>query len=223
MFTYNSSQMSSDFHDMGYVMYSRNDALYSLEWLWEMNYDAGEYLINSVDPICDALDMATIVTIGSHGVPGKIYCPDPHTEYAPRMTYLSGSTQYPGPAGYRRAVDQLGDLSNLKLVMLNTCYSAETDSILGNLQESFEDAGANCVVAWENGIPARDTFGTDQADYTAIWLEYFFQACYFNHCTIREAENTAYARMSQEGYALASFSSLVEPKITNETYVLYSA
>lgn len=225
IFTYNSSELSSDFHDMGYVMYSRNDALYSLEWLWNMNYDAGEYLNNSVDPICDAMDTASIVTIGSHGKPGIIDCPDPHTEYAPRMTYLVGTGQSTDPTNYRRAVNRLGDLSNIKLLMLNTCLSAKTDPnyIYGNLKEEFESCGVNCVVAWKTEIPARDTYGTDQTDYTAIWLEYFFQACYFNHCTVREAENIAYQRMSNEGYETDNFKALEEPEITNSTYVLYPA
>ena len=225
MFTFDSASMNIYFHDdANYVLYSRNEALKSLPWLWQMNYDAGEYLNNSVDPFCDVLDAASIVTIASHGDNGIIAFPDPHTQYAPRMTWLTTRTESDDITDYKRAVTELGDLSNIKLLMLNCCNSALDDEWEYSLDEAFNDRGVNCVIGWKNTIPAFDTYGQfelNDPDYSAIWVEYFFQACYFNHCTIEQASETAYARMKFEGYDEKRFKSLINPAITNRGYILY--
>ncbi len=232
IFTYDSATMSSWFHDVaGYVLDTRDDASLTLPYLWGMNYDAGEYLNNSVDPLCSSLSKASILTISSHGNKGRIVCPDPHSVYAPRITTLSATKSNSatgiGTTTYTRSLNAVSsNLSNIKMVVLDCCYSGATDDYHGNLIEVFEDKGVGSAVGWTGTIPAKDVYGDNHTDYTAKWLSYFFQACYFNHCTTSEAARIAQSRLSKEyenaGDSLTdAISHLSKTEIANPLYVLY--
>lgn len=185
-FTYDSSTLPSYFSNMYFDM--RNDAIQSLPWLWKMNYDAGEYLNNSVDPLRSVASNASILTLSTHGDPGVAVCPDPHSVYAPRYTYLTGDYQSNSPS-YMRGVGNL-NLQKAKLVLFASCNSAYTSSTYGNLvSDAYNDAGASCAMGWMSEIPFQ---------MTSDWIEYFFQACYFNKATINSAAATATQRVRNE-------------------------
>lgn len=185
MFTYDSSSLPSYFSNMYFDM--RNDAIQSLPWLWKMNYDAGEYLNNSIDPLRSVASNASILTISTHGAPGLAICPDPHSIYAPRYTYLTGDFRSNDP--YMRGIGS-SNLRKAKLVIFASCDSAYTSSTYGNLvNDAYNHGGANCAMGWMAEIPMQ---------MTSDWMEYFFQACYFNKATINSAAATATQRVRNE-------------------------
>ncbi|MCI8554350.1 MAG: hypothetical protein HFJ80_05325 [Clostridiales bacterium] len=205
MFTYNASSLPNYFND--YRMSTRKDAQLSLPWLWKMNYDAGEYLNNSVVPLASVMPNASILTVGTHGMPGRIYCPDPHSEYAPRMTELTGKDVW-GSEYYSIPVEYM-NLSRTKLVIYTACYSGSWDKTYGNLVNETHDAGADAVVGWKDAIPMEIL--------PSHWMGYFFEACYFLHCDVQTAARTASNRLKME-FPNAADSQAVEAMAQ---YLLY--
>ena len=190
MFTFDSSTLNTYFHTNGYYIsgYSRDTASQSLPWLWLMNYDAGEYLNNSVDPIVNSFPYAKILTICTHGSPGRLVCPDTHTSQAPRFTYLVGSKNVYS-SDYQKAISQQSSFTNNKLTIYIACRSAETDNVYGNLVSATSAKSGNCAMGWIGNVP--QSLASD-------WVEYFFQACYFNHATVNDAAATATQRVRNE-------------------------
>ncbi|MGN0172622.1 MAG: hypothetical protein ACI39E_07545 [Acutalibacteraceae bacterium] len=190
MFTFDSSSLNTYFHTHGYYIsgYSRATASQSLPWLWLMNYDAGEYLNNSVDPIVDSFPRAKILTICTHGSPGRITCPDTHTNQAPRFTYLVGSRNANSSA-YQKAISEQSAFTNNLLTIYIACNSGKTDSVYGNLVSATSAKSGNCAIGWTDNVPQA---------LAADWVEYFFQACYFNHTTASEAADIAATRVLNE-------------------------
>ena len=207
MFTYDSSTLPDYFNNEVYDM--RADATQSLPWLWNMNYDAGEYLNNSVQPLRDAMPNATILTVSTHGAPGLIVCPDPHSAYAPRYTYLTANMY--SNDGSIVALSTC-NLSNNKLTIFASCNSASTHSDYGNLLVAADYAGADCALGWDVSI---------SNDLAPDWMEYFFQACYFNHATVEEAAATATQRLRNENPNNAGVDTLAEYVYTNRYTTIY--
>lgn len=168
MFTYNAGQLPSYFYD--YHMSTRKDAEWSLPWLWDMNYDAGEYLNNSVDAIYSAMPNASILTLSSHGDAGFVHCPDANSEYAPRYTRLTGK-YYGFCPEYSKALERQADLSRTKLMIFASCNSGLYDSNYGNLLDEAVNRGAGAALGWKNEIPMELM--------PSHWLEYFFRLAIF--------------------------------------------
>lgn len=186
MFTYDVNSLPSYFS--GFGISTRADASRSMPWLWKMNYDAGEYLNNSVEPIYSVLSGASIVTISSHGDSGYVLCPDPHSSLAPRYTMLTGNS-YSGAMFHYRSLSSAPSLSKVKLMIFASCNSSFRDPNYGSLGASARSRGATTTMGWMASIPN---------DLTSAWLEYFFQACYFNKATVNSAAATATQRLRNE-------------------------
>ena len=168
MFTYDSGRLPGHQDFAEFRINTRRDAEFSLPWLWDMNYDAGEYLNNSVDAVHHVLPNASVVTIGSHGAPGLVLCADAST---PRMTMLTG-TEYLLSEHYAKSFDRQWPLTATKLIIFASCQSA--DAALG----------------WKDSIPV--------GELTSRWQQYFFTACYFLHCDMKTAADTATNRLKNE-------------------------
>ncbi len=190
MFTFDSGSLNTYFHSHGYYIsgHSRASASQSLPWLWKMNYDAGEYLNNSVDPIVESFPRAKILTVSTHGSPGKLQCPDNHTVHAPRFTYLVGSRNVNSSA-HQKAISEQSVFTNNRLTIYIACNFGETDDIYGNLVSATSAKSGNCAIGWTDNVPQA---------LAADWVEYFFQACYFNHTTAIDAAEIATKRVLNE-------------------------
>lgn len=186
MFTYDSGRLPGHQDFAEFRINTRRDAEFSLPWLWDMNYDAGEYLNNSVDAVHHVLPNASVVTIGSHGLPGRIYCADAST---PRMTMLVG-TEYLRPEYHAKSFDRQWPLTATKLIIFASCQSALTDEHYGNLLNEAVTRGADAALGWNGNIPV--------GELTSRWQQYFFTACYFLHCDVKTAADTATNRLRNE-------------------------
>lgn len=191
MFTYSVGSLPSYFHD--YRVSTRMDAELSLPWLWNMNYDAGEYLNNSVDPLFSVMPQASILTVSSHGGPGFVVCPDPHSEYAPRYTWLTGK-KYAACSYYSRALEEQSTLTKTKLMIFASCQSALSSNEYGSLLTEAVNRGADAALGWKVEIPAN----IESNNVTSHWLQYFFEACYFLHSDVETAAETASTRLKSE-------------------------
>lgn len=168
---------------------TRKDAAWSLPWLWRMNYDAGEYLNNSVEALVSALPEASVAVISTHGSPGRVFCPDVNMEYAPRMTALTAKA-YGGSECFSRSIEWIRKDFQAKLIIFASCESACYDEHYGNLAQAAFERGAQATLGWGNPIP--------EGEITSHWLEYFFEACYFLHCDMETAAETVCKRIEKE-------------------------
>ena len=206
MFTYDSSSLPSYFSNMYFDM--RNDAIQSLPWLWKMNYDAGEYLNNRIDPLRSVASNATILTLSTHGDRGIAICPDPHSIYPPRYTYLTGNNRRNDP--YMRGISN-SNLQKAKLVIFASCNSAYEDRTYGNLVSKAYTAGATCAMGWMSEIPMQ---------MTSDWMEYFFQTCYSSNATINNAAAVATQRLRNEFPNSAAVDALAYyANVNGDTYI----
>lgn len=199
--------------ELNFIGGTRRDAEYSLPWLWKMNYDTGEYLNNSVDPIYSVMANASIMTISSHGGSGFVRCPDNHTQWAPRDTRLTGK-YYSGCPYYSRSISSHPYMNNMKLIIFVSCNSGYTDDNYGNLCNAAVSRGADTAMGWMSVIPANTT--------TSKWLEYFFQACYFNKATVNAAAATATQRLRNEGFPSAEIDKLAYYATNNGDTCIYT-
>lgn len=186
MFTYSRASLPPALSD--YVLETRMDAALSLPWLWDMGYDAGEYLNNSVDGLYLAIPEATVFTVSSHGGPGYVVCPDGNTEYAPRYTWLTGKKSSACPY-YSRAMDEFHGLPKTKLMIFACCETALTSDQYGNLLTEAVHSGAGSAIGWNVQIPMY---------MTSNWMQYFFETCYYQRCDITAAADAACQRLKME-------------------------
>lgn len=185
VFTYDSGQLPASLHD--YPVNTRKNAELCLPWLWKMNYDAGEYLNNSIEAIWTAMYNASVLTIGTHGLPGEVIIPDGHSD-TPHYDLMTGklnpNTDYPSkPLLYHGKLDQT------RLIIFGACYSAVTDSKSGNLLDAAVDIGADAALGWNPSISSQ---------LTSEWQQYFFEACYFLHLDVERARLSANNRLQNE-------------------------
>lgn len=186
MFTYNVNTLPEYFSKYG--VSTRDHAARSLPWLWKMFYDTGEYLNNSVEPLYSILPNASIFVISTHGAPGMVECPDPHSNFAPRYTYLTAKDYIGAPVFYK-AIDKAPSLKKMNLAIFAGCQTGSTHKDYGNLIGSTMGRGAKCAMGWVADIPN---------DLTAVWLGVFFQECFNSKASVNNA--AAYATWFVDGF-----------------------
>ena len=131
-----------------------------LRHLWNMGYDAGEYLNNGAASAYSVLPKSAIYVIDSHGAAGLIQLgTDDNVSFI-------GANIYSG--GNNRSISDLSAnaLSNTKLVLYAGCETGLTSSSYGNLVTRTHAKGAQCVVGWN---------GTIHCGPTVDWIRLLFE------------------------------------------------
>lgn len=150
-----------------------------LSHLWDMGYDAGEYLNNGATPIYSVMPGSKITAIVTHAGPGFMQVgTDANTSYLYAKATVSGND---------RSISNLSAsaLSNTRLVLYVGCNSGNTASNGSNLVTATYGKGAQCVVGWKCTIgdaPASDwvrlLFEKANEDKEVLW-ECFNHADYW--------------------------------------------
>lgn len=147
-----------------------------LRHLWNMGYDAGEYLNNGAPSAYSALPNSQIFVISSHGNAGRVKLGTDGN-----VSRIFGNCSV---SGSNRSLSNLSSnsLSNVRLVMYVSCYSGLTSSTEGNLVTMTRNKGAQCVVGW------NDTLYTGSS---SEWVRLFFEKADEEHDVIWECFNHA--------------------------------
>ncbi len=147
-----------------------------LRHLWNMGYDAGEYLNNGAADVYSVMSKAKILAIASHGNSGIVQL---GTDSKTSLLYANKNV-----SGSDRSISNLSSnsLSGERLVMFLTCYSGVTSSAYGNLVTTTKNKGAQCVVGW------KDTLENDSAN---DWIRLFFEKADKEHDVVWECFNHA--------------------------------
>jgi len=160
----------------------------SLGYLWNMGYDAGEYLNNSAADAYSVMANAKILVISSHGNPGKIRM----GTYENR-SFLCGDSWGLYYGGGDRQIYGLtrGALSRVRLVMYVACYTGTTPAPVADSSQAtgyrypanlcsatYGHGGAQCVIGWKGEIPSASC---DQ------WVINLFKFSDANHYTLAKA------------------------------------
>lgn len=136
-----------------------------LRHLWNMGYNAGEYLNNGAPSVISTFPSARIIVIASHGESGKAQLGSENN-----ISWLYGNAN---TSGNDRSLSNLstGSLSNMRIVLHMTCYSGKTSLSNGNLVVETRIKGAKCVVGW------NDVLENDSAnDWTRLFFEHANQS-----------------------------------------------
>jgi hypothetical protein len=124
-----------------------------LRHLWDMGYDAGEYLNNSAADAYSVMPKSKILVIASHGAEGRIRLgTDKSMSRIYANSYVSGDN---------RSISNLSanSLSDTRLVLYAGCSTGGNASNGSNLVTATRSKGAQCVVGWNETIhynPAAD-------------------------------------------------------------------
>lgn len=147
-----------------------------LRHLWNMGYDAGEYLNNGAPAAYSVYPYSQIFVISSHGNAGRVKL---GSENNVSRIFANCSV-----SGNNRSLSNLGSnsLANLRLVMYSTCYSGKTSNTEGNLVTMTRSKGAQCVVGW------NDTLFSGSSDE---WIRLFFEKADEAHKPVWECFNHA--------------------------------
>ena len=148
-----------------------------LRHLWNMGYDAGEYLNNDAAAAYSVLTSSKIWVISSHGSPGILYL-------AANDNYYSRIYANYTATGSHRSFSSLSSnsLAGVRLVMFSTCNSGETSPTYGNLVTAANAKGAQCTVGW------YDTLKNNSSN---DWIRLFFEKADEEHDVIWECFNHA--------------------------------
>lgn len=151
-----------------------------LRHLWNMGYDAGEYLNNGAPGAYSDLQNSEILVIASHGAPGLIQLGTENNK-----SYIGANNIYSG--GNNRSISNLSAtaLSRSKLVLYVGCNTGLTSASYGNLVTMTHTKGAKCVVGWNTTIHqnplcdwVRLLFEKANQDHEVLW-ECFNHADYW--------------------------------------------
>jgi len=176
IFTFNYETYNNEIGD--YITYdSRPGATNSLPHLWNMNYDAGEYLNNSVTPAYSVFPNSSVFVVNGHGEPGKVLFTPPSgnitTLYAKNNSDMTSSDKAINAYNYKA-------LDNVDLAIYTGCECGITDPTYGNVVSETIKQGVLVCISWK--LPIY----TDDGN---TWLKYFFTNCY----PMRSVESAANA------------------------------
>ncbi len=144
---------------------SRDNADSILPHLWEMGYDAGEFLNNYAATAYNAFPQSDLAVIASHGEAGRVMFKE--NSYLRANTYIYGDEHNAGLGRY-----ESGDLAKLKLLIFASCHSGETDSELGNLVDTAVNKGVMCCIGWQAAIDHLDI---------VPWHDKFYEYLYYGY------------------------------------------
>lgn len=131
-----------------------------LRHLWNMGYDAGEYLNNGAPSAYSVMPNSKIFVIASHGAAGRIRL---GSDTSISRIYANTSV-----SGNNRSISNLpaNSLSNTRLVLYAGCSTGVTAADGSNLVTGTRSKGAQCVVGWNETI---------YYDSTSDWIRLLFE------------------------------------------------
>ena len=119
----------------------------SLPYFFQRGYGGDWYLNNTVGPAYNVLPSSRVFIVGNHANKGLMQFDNSYTN----ITYLYAN-QISGMSASNRALSNIGDLSNVALIIFAGCYSGLTGQTTGNLVNMAISKGAQCAIGWENSI-----------------------------------------------------------------------
>lgn len=147
-----------------------------LRHLWNMGYDAGEYLNNGAATAYSVLPNSAICVIDSHGGAGYICLGTDENPSVIGANIVSN--------GNNRSISALSAnaLSHTRLVLYAGCGTGLTSSSYGNLVTATYGKGAQCVVGWNCAIYSGPTVD---------WIRLLFEKASNEHEVLWECFNHA--------------------------------
>ena len=147
-----------------------------LSHLWDMGYDAGEYLNNDAPAGYSVLPSAKIWVAVTHAEPGCLVMGSSRN-----VSYIYA---YNSVTGDNRSISNLSStaLSNLRLIMYVGCETGLTSVMYGNLVHATSEKGAQCVVGWNESIAVAPS---------ANWVRLLFEKADEEHDVLWECFNHA--------------------------------
>lgn len=144
---------------------TRAAASNSLQHLWEMGYDAGEFLNNGASSGYSTFPSSNIFVVSNHGGAGRIRFDTSSTT----LTRLYGNS-FSSIASTSRAISTYSsnELSSVLFAAFIGCKTGLTDRTYGNLVDAALDKGVDCAIGWNN-----ETYPAD----TSKWIGLFFEEC----------------------------------------------
>ncbi len=119
----------------------------SLPYFHQYGYSGNWYLNNTVGPAYDVLPSSRVFIVGNHANNGVMQFDNSYPNltflYANQIQYMSSSN---------KALVNIGDLSNVALIIFAGCNSGLSHATKGNLVDMAISKGAQCAIGWENSI-----------------------------------------------------------------------
>ncbi|MBQ8893675.1 MAG: hypothetical protein IJ043_04625 [Clostridia bacterium] len=130
---------------------TRYNATIILPELWEMGYDAGEYVDHYASSAYIQMPDCDLVVITSHGDEGRIYFYDD--------SFMTGGTATYG-IPYCACLPNYatGALTRVKLLLFSGCNTGDSSSIHGNLVDVALSKDVMCCIGWTESFWDADIY-----------------------------------------------------------------
>ena len=160
----------------------------SLPLLWNMGYDAGQYINNSANSGYSSLPNVDLFLFNHHGGPGML---EFRVNSGEKSYIVADAANDYYLTSADREIADLSSMSNINLAIYCGCNTAQYSSTYGDLVEETLEKGAKCAIAWYDEV--YDTNSNR-------WFELFFTYCGQGK-TIAQALELTDEAMEEEGWS----------------------
>ncbi len=119
----------------------------SLPYFYQYGYGGNWYLNNTVGPAYNVLPSSRVFIANNHASPGLFQFDGSNTNH----TYLYAN-QISGMSTSDRSLSNIGNLSNVALIIFSGCKSGLSHSVRGNLVNMAISKGAQCAIGWTDDM-----------------------------------------------------------------------
>ncbi|WP_174591240.1 hypothetical protein [Methanocella conradii] len=130
---------------------TQSDVQYAQSQFYAVGYSVNSqnYMNQQPSTIVNNMPNSQIFYYAGHGNAGNIWCYPTDNNPNPNTNYLYA--QWPSnPNAY--TISSISSLSNTLLAFFSSCYSANTDSLFGNLLSKCNEKGVTCSVGFTDAI-----------------------------------------------------------------------